>query len=844
MAAPEATSSRVRVDGKFFRCGDRKFHPKGLTYGPFAPDASGETFASRAQTEQDFRQIRELGANLLRVYYVPPRWLLDLAHEHGLKLLVDIPWPKHICFLESYEVQEEARRAVREAVQAGRGHPAIFAYSVANEIPAEIVRWSGSRATERFIEDLVALARELDPDCLFTFASFPPTEFLQPRNLDFLCFNVYLHQRAAFETYLARLQMLADAKPLVLGEFGFDSLREGEARKCEMLAWQIEAAFRAGLAGVVCFSFTDDWHRGGRAIEDWAFGLTTRARAPKPSLGTVQRLYRTAPYFPPARTPRVSVVVASYNGGRTLRACLESLGRLNYPDYEVILVDDGSTDDTAAIAGSFAGVRYLAQANRGLSAARNTGIAAAKGEIVAFTDSDCRADEDWLFHLVSDLQREDFAGIGGHNFLPPEDSCVAAAVLVSPGGPAHVMLNDRDAEHVPGCNMAFYKWALTEVDGFDAQFRKAGDDVDVCWRLLEAGRRIGFSPAGFVWHYRRSTVKAYLKQQAGYGQAEALLSRKHPEFFSLLGGGIWRGRIYSNAKPGLLLQRPVIYHGLFGSGFFQKLYAPAPAFALMLCTSLEFHALVLWPALLLSPRFPFLLPLAVSALALAAGICIAGAAQADLPATQRRFWSRPLVALLFFLQPIVRGWARHRARLASSHRRASVPKTPPPLPAGQWAGGVFKAGYWGKASLDRYELLRRILARLEAAGWNTRLDTGWDDFDAETSISRWVRVRLVTAGEDLGENRRFFRFRARIGWSPLAGLTIGCAVLGLVVLLLVAAPLQPWLWLGLPVIALVGMFFDGEREDQIHALAAVLDKLSEELELDPFERQPSGRRPR
>src|SRR3989449_3682565 len=101
-----------------------------------------------------------------------------------------------------------------------------------------------------------------------------------------------------------------------------------------------------------------------------------------------------------------------------------------------------------------------------------------------------------------------------------------AAVLVSPGGPAHVMLTDREAEHVPGCNMAFYKWALEEVGGFDPVFRKAGDDVDVCWRLQERGCKIGFSPAGFVLHYPRSTLRAYLKPQSRYGGARALPIRQ------------------------------------------------------------------------------------------------------------------------------------------------------------------------------------------------------------------------------------------------------------------------------------------------------------------------------
>src|SRR6266566_2111492 len=463
MAVPRMAAPCVHVDGKFFRLGGKKFYPRGLTYGPFAPNEQKEMFPSREQTVRDFLQLRELGANLLRIYYVPPRWFLDLAAEHELKLLVDVPWQKHLCFLESEKSKAEARDLVRAAVQACQGHPAVFAFSVVNEIPAEIVRWSGVRRVTDFIEELVDVAKSADPDCLSTFTSYPPSE---------------------------------------------------------VLTWQIESAFRFGLAGTIIFSYTDDWFRGEQQIEDWGFGLTGRDRKPKESFWAVQKMFRNAPYFALPRYPKVSVVVASYNGARTLKPCLESLTRLAYPDYEVIFVDDGSTDSTPEIAREFPGVRCIRQDNHGLSVARNTGIASATGEIVAFTDSDCRADEDWLYYLVGDLLSGEWAGIGGHNFLPPDDSSVAAAVMASPGGPAHVMFTDREAEHLPGCNMAFYKWALEEIGGFDPVFRKAGDDVDLCWRLQERGFKLGFSPAGFVWHYRRSTIGTYLKQQAGYGEAE------------------------------------------------------------------------------------------------------------------------------------------------------------------------------------------------------------------------------------------------------------------------------------------------------------------------------------
>ena len=598
---------RVALDGKFFRLGSEKFFIKGVTYGPFAPGSDGKLFGSQEQTERDFKLAHELGANLLRIYTVPPRWLLDLAQANRLKLLIDIPWNKHLCFLDSQKSRQDACDTVRQAVKACAGHPAVFAYSVVNEISPDIVRWSGAREVSNFLDTLVDVARETDLDCLCTFGNYPPTEFLRPQNIDFICFNVYLHQQKPFENYLARLQMHADTKPLIIGEFGIDSLREGEPQKCDILNWQIETAFRTGLAGTVVFSFTDDWHKDGRQIEDWGMGITTRHREKKESFSVVQKKFAAAPYFPLPRIPKVSVVVASYNGARTLRACLDSLQHLNYPDYEIILVDDGSTDATTQIVSLYKNVRYVQQPHQGLSVARNTGIAAATGEIIAFTDSDCRADEDWLYYLVGDLLNSHFAGIGGHNFLPPEDSFVAAAVQVSPGGPAHVMLNDRLAEHIPGCNMAFYKWALVEVNGFDPIYHKAGDDVDICWRLQQRGYQLGFSPSGFVWHYRRSTIAGYLNQQRGYGEAEAMLVRRHPEYFNLFGGSIWHGRIYTPSKFGVTLNKPIIYHGIFATGFFQTLYRAEPASALMFCTTLEYHVLVSLP-----PSCPIRLPAAIS----------------------------------------------------------------------------------------------------------------------------------------------------------------------------------------------------------------------------------------
>ena len=764
--------ARPTVGGKFFRLGRAKYYPKGVAYGPFHPNAAGEPFPEPAAAARDFELIERLEANVLRVYHVPPRWLLDLADAHGLKLLIDIPWSKHVCFLDSAAVHDQACAAVRAAVQSCARHPAVFAYSVVNELPPDIVRWSGTAAVENFLDELAQEAKGVDPECLCTFGNYPPTEFLNPRNMDFVCFNVYLHQRRPFENYLARLQMLADAKPLLLGEMGVDTLREGEDRKCEMLEWQIEAAFRGGLAGAIVFSFTDEWHKDDRDVPDWCFGLTTRERLPKPSFEAVRRKFDQAPYFPLHHYPMISVVVACYNGSRTLQPCLDSLRRLNYPNFEVIVVDDGSTDITPQVASLYKNFRVIRQTHQGLSVARNAGIFAAQGEVIAFTDADCRADEDWLYYLAADLLNGSFVGMGGYNFLPPDDSAVAAAVMVSPGGPAHVMLNDRQAEHIPGCNMAFYKWALAEIGGFDPIFHRAGDDVDVCWRLQQRGYRIGFSPPGFVWHYRRPTVPAYLQQQSGYGEAEAMLVRRHPEYFNSFGGSVWQGRIYTSSKFGLTIRRPMIYRGHFGTGFFQSLYRAEPATVLMFCTSLEYHALVNLPLLVLSVPFHSLAPVALTSVLLSLGVCVAAAAQADLPPAKRRFWSRPLVALLFFLQPIVRGWARYQGRLSFGPTPPKALETFESLALQDRPEALDQAQYWSNTQMDRLDFVRRVIQRMAQEGWEIKEDAGWSDFDVEVFGSRWSHLQLATVAEPHAGGKQLVRCRLRATWSLAAKVAL------------------------------------------------------------------------
>src|SRR5262249_31117958 len=151
---------------------------RGVTYGPFAPDREGRPFPTRKRCCDDLASLHALGANSIRLYHVPPEWLLDLADERGITLFMDISWPTHVCFLQSRRLQADARRCVRRAAEAGRVHPSVLVYNIGNEIPTDIVRWHGTRRVARFLEDLRDVVKQADPDGLVTYASYPPTEYL------------------------------------------------------------------------------------------------------------------------------------------------------------------------------------------------------------------------------------------------------------------------------------------------------------------------------------------------------------------------------------------------------------------------------------------------------------------------------------------------------------------------------------------------------------------------------------------------------------------------------------------------------------------------------------------
>jgi glycosyltransferase involved in cell wall biosynthesis len=782
--APPVDGVRPTVGGKFFFLGAQKLYMRAVSYGPFATRKHGFPFPPEATIDRDFMLMRELGANVVRTFTVPPRWFLDRAAAKHLRVLVTIPWLEWTCFLDDKPTMQETRGTVRAAAETLGDHPALFGLLLGNEIPPDIVRWHGPDRVADFLRVLADEVKQANPQTLISYANFPSTEYLDVSEfLDFVSFNVYLHREPEFRRYLSRLHNLAVDKPLVLTEFGVDSIREGEQAQGELLSWMVRAAFECGVAGTTIFAWTDDWFTNGTQVTDWKFGLVDVERKPKPAFHAVKRQY-TGPLPPPLAAPtRVSVVICAYNAERTMDACLASLRNLNYPDYEVVVVNDGSTDRTPAIIaehraayeGQADGPRLVVidQPNRGLSVARNVGMAAASGEIIAYTDSDCVPDPDWLYFLVYRFLRTGMVAVGGPNFPPPEPSMVPAAVAVAPGGPTHVLLDDEVAEHVPGCNMAFTKAVMQELGGFEPIFAAAGDDVDFCWRLQNKGHTVGFSPAATVWHYRRNTVNAYLKQQMGYGKAEALLYFKHPYRFNMLGQSRWLGRIYGELTHAVLSRRPVIYFGAFGRGLFQSMYEPPSSLLAYLPFTLEWNLIAVL-LVLAGAIAPTILPLAMIPLGISLAWAMGTALGARIDSRFGTVRTRALVALLTYLGPLVRGMQRYlwRARGHADSEEIGLPgrRTPGRL---DWRRGAYVLRYWSDDGHEKEGLLGGLMDFLIPRKYLIAMDPGWNPWDLEIYRGIWAKARVAVATENHGGPRRVLNARVELRLTRVAQLAMG-----------------------------------------------------------------------
>jgi hypothetical protein len=323
-----------------------------------------------------------------------------------------------------------------------------------------------------------------------------------------------------------------------------------------------------------------------------------------------------------------------------------------------------------------------------------------------------------------------------------------------------VLLSDREAEHIPGCNMAFRKSWLERIGGFDPQFRTAGDDVDLCWRLQETGGRLGFHPGAVVWHHRRNSVRRYWKQQVGYGKAEALLARKWPQKYNSAAHIPWSGRIYGRGltRP-LFARRGRVYQGVWGSAPFQSVYQPAGSKVLALTLLPEWYLLLGFLAVLSVLALDwaplgFSLPLLALGVGAVAAQAVRSAAQARLSregrSWMRRLSLRALVAFLHLAQPAARLWGRLAHGLDPWRMRSLSRWTPP---------RTRQLAIWSESWRPQDEWLRELEATLLGTPALVRRGGECDAWDLGLVGGPFGCARVLMAVEEHGRGRQCVRFR-------------------------------------------------------------------------------------
>jgi len=228
--------------------------------------------------------------------------------------------------------------------------------------------------------------------------------------------------------------------------------------------------------------------------------------------------------------PFISIVVPVRNGEAVIGQCLDSLLALEWPSdrREILVVDNGSTDSTASVVES-RGITLLREPRRGAAIARNTGWRAARGDLVAFTDCDCRVSTGWLSHLASAFDDPAVAGAGGRLVPAPPRGVIEECIIAKDILSQERALRDEllSPPFLVTANAMYRRSVLQAVGGFDETLTVNGEDADLAWRIQWLGHRLEYVPEAEVVHAHRSTLRAFLRQVASYGAGTTHLFAKH-----------------------------------------------------------------------------------------------------------------------------------------------------------------------------------------------------------------------------------------------------------------------------------------------------------------------------
>jgi GT2 family glycosyltransferase len=236
----------------------------------------------------------------------------------------------------------------------------------------------------------------------------------------------------------------------------------------------------------------------------------------------------------------VSVIIAAKGSGETLEACLKSLVSIDYPSYEIILVDDGLDDKAYTIANNYKEkIQVIKNTGAGPSSARNCGVKECQSSYIAFFDSDCIVDKRCLTELVRAIEEyPDAAGSGGIQLLPSDATPFQKMVYVflkKAGFIAEYSRTDNNMQslkkvnHNPSCNVVYKRDKFLEINGF-LENLWPGEDVELDYRLVRSGYKLIWNPQAIVYHYRVRNTEQFSRMMFRYGRAQGQLVQMYGLF--------------------------------------------------------------------------------------------------------------------------------------------------------------------------------------------------------------------------------------------------------------------------------------------------------------------------
>ncbi|RJR17362.1 MAG: glycosyltransferase [Nitrospiraceae bacterium] len=227
----------------------------------------------------------------------------------------------------------------------------------------------------------------------------------------------------------------------------------------------------------------------------------------------------------------VSVIIPAFNAEKTIGRCLDALTKQDYRgEYEIIVVDDGSTDSTPDIVSKFVKAQLIRQKNAGPAAARNRGASISVGEIILFTDADCVPEPDWISEMLRPFyENSEVAGVKGA-YKTKQKEITARFVQLEYEDKYNYMLKDKFIDFIDTYSAGFRKDVFLEMKGYDTSFPVAcAEDVELSYRMSNKRHKMVFNPDAVVYHTHPDSLIGYLKKKYKFAYWRMLALKKNPD---------------------------------------------------------------------------------------------------------------------------------------------------------------------------------------------------------------------------------------------------------------------------------------------------------------------------